>query len=106
MRRQVLHLQGGMSVETSRDWTSRWFVAYKKGVSMFFRDVKSLKRFLALPVKTASRESLDSWLESLSGMDKDNEAPAPEPIPHNLVEGSFDPGAHEEDPALSTKMVI
>ena len=103
-KRQTLHLQGGMSIETSRDWNGRWWVAHRKGCSMFFRDVKSLRRFLALPLKTDSRASLDSWLESLSGMDRDEEAPAP--TPHNLVEGSFDPGAHEEDPALSTKMVI
>ena len=93
-----------MSVETSLDLTGRFFIAYRKGTSMFFRDVKALRKFLSLPLKTESRESLESWLDSLKGMDRDGEAPAP--IPHNLVEGSFDPGAHEEDPALSTKMVV
>ena len=104
MKRQTLHLGGSMSVETSLDFNGRWFVAYKKGCSMFFRDVKALRGFLGLPLKTDSRASFDSWIESLKGMDKDGEAPAP--IPHNLVEGSFDPGAHEEDPALSTRMVV
>lgn len=104
MKRQRLHLPGHMSVETSLDLSGRFFIAYRKGTSMFFRDPKALRKFLSLPIKTESRESLDSWLDSLKGMDRDNEAPAP--IPHNLVEGSFDPGATEEDPALSTRMVV
>ena len=104
MRRQRLHLGREMTVETARDLTGRFFIAYKKGTSMFFRDPKALRKFLGLPTKTESRESFDSWLSSLKGMDQDNEAPAP--IPHNLVEGSFDPSAHEDDPALSARMVV
>jgi hypothetical protein len=36
----------------------------------------------------------------------DEERRAPEPVGDANVDGSFDPLAHEEDPALSTKMVL
>ena len=104
MKRERLHLQGGMSIETGPDWNGRYFVAYRKGTSMFFRDVKAMRKFLALPLKTASREALDSWLASLQAADEAKQAKREQPQAPDGT--SFDPLAHEEDPALSTKMVI
>lgn len=65
MKRERLHLPGGMTVETSRDWNGRFFIAYSKDASVFLRCEKELRRFLRLPLKTPSREALDSWLVSL-----------------------------------------
>lgn len=104
MKRDRLNLHGGMTVETGRDWDGRYFIAYRKGCSMYFRELKPLRKFLSLPIKTASRDALDSWLASLEAMDAERRAP--EPVGDANVDGSFDPLAHEEDPALSTKMVI
>ncbi len=67
MRRERLHLPGGMSVETGQDWNGRFFIAYGKRASVFLRCEKELRRFLKLPLKTTSREALDSWLVSLQG---------------------------------------
>ena len=58
-----------MSVETGRDWNGRFYVAYSKGASVFVRCPKELRRFLKLSLATASRASLDSWLESLADGD-------------------------------------
>ena len=66
MKRDTLRLPGNMSVETGRDWNGRFYVAYSKGASVFVRCPKELRRFLKLSLATASRASLDSWLESLS----------------------------------------
>ncbi len=69
MKRDTLRLPGNMSVETGRDWNGRFYVAYSKGASVFVRCPKELRRFLKLSLATASRASLDSWLESLSDGD-------------------------------------
>jgi hypothetical protein len=104
MKRESLHLPGGISIETGPDWNGRYYVAYRRGVSMFFRDVDKLRKFLDLYAKAARRESLDSWLASLQAADAAKED---KPQLQQLPEGtSFDPLDHEDDPALSTKMVI
>jgi len=64
MKRERLHLPGGRTIETGRDWNGRFYVCYGQGVSVFVRCPKAVKEFLALP-DGRSRESLDSWLESL-----------------------------------------
>ena len=69
MKRDTLRLPGNMSVETGRDWNGRFYVAYSKGASVFVRCPKELRRFLKLSLATASRASLDSWLESLTDGD-------------------------------------
>lgn len=69
MKRDTLRLPGNMSVEAGRDWNGRFYVAYSKGASVFVRCPKELRRFLKLSLATASRASLDSWLESLANGD-------------------------------------
>jgi len=104
MKRESLHLPGGISIETGPDWNGRYYVAYKRGVSMFFRDPGQLRKFIDVYAKGARRESLDSWLASLQAADQAKQEKHEKP---ELPEGtSFDPIDHEDDPALSTKMVI
>ena len=69
MKRDTLRLPGGMSVETSKDWNGRFFIAYGKQASVFVRCPKELRKFLKLSLGTASRAALDSWLESLQATD-------------------------------------
>ena len=73
---------------------------------MFFTDQKELRRFLQLPIKTPSRDALNSWLASLDEMDK--EKAAPQMVGDANVDGSFDPLAHldESDPNYQTRTVI
>lgn len=108
MKRERLHLPKGMSVETGKDWNGRWFVAYRSGCSMLYREARDLRAFLKLPVKTQSREALDSWLASLEVADNKKGAEAPEVV---LVheESSFDPLHHqldETDPNFQTRTVL
>lgn len=107
MKRETLHLQHGISIETGRDFNGRFFIAYAKGASVFVRDHKELRQFLRLPAKTPSRESLDSWLASLSHWDDQKEGPATPPKEELLATG-FGPECHldESDPNYQTKTVI
>jgi len=107
MRREKLTLSSHQVIETYRDWSGRAFIAYSSGCSMFFRDRKALVRWLKVPKSIPMRSSLDSWLDSLEAMDAERKGVTAEPVGDANVEGSFDPLAHdEEDPALSTKMVL
>lgn len=69
MKRECIHLPGGMTVETGTDWNGRFYIGYSKGASVFVRCQKQLKQFLKLPAKTPSRDSLDGWLASLPAVD-------------------------------------
>jgi hypothetical protein len=95
-----------MSVETGLDWNGRYWIAYSSGASVFIRDVAELRRFLKLPKGIPMRESLESWLASVADMDAKRKGAVETPVGDANVEGSFDPLAHEDDPALSSKMVI
>jgi hypothetical protein len=113
MKRDRLVLSQSQSIETGRDWSGRFYIAYSGGASVFVRDLKELRRFLKIPKSIPMRESLESWLASLADMDvKKKDGPAvsadsePASIAEQSIEGSWDPLAHEEDPALSAKMVI
>lgn len=121
MKREALHLPGGISIETGPDWNGRYYVAYRRGVSMFFRDVNKLRKFVDVYAKAARRESLDSWLASLQAADQEKKASKAEPLiseapieqtspslSQELLATGFGPEvfSDEEDPALSTKMVI
>lgn len=104
MKRHTLSLGQSMTVEAGRDWNGFFFIAYARGSSMFFREEKELKRYLKLPLKTASRDALDLWLAELP---RGKSADAP--VGDANVEGSFDPLAHaldETDPNFQTKTVI
>ena len=104
MKRERLHLSQHQVVETYRDMSGRVFIAYSSGCSMFFRDRKALVRWLKVPKSIPMRASLDSWLDSLEAADA-NKKGAEAPIPHVLVEGSFDPGAHDVD-SENTRMIL
>jgi len=121
MKRESLHLPGDISIETGPDWNGRYYVAYRRGVSMFFRDVNELRKFVDVYAKASRRESLDSWLASLQAADQEKEARKAEPLiseapiehtspslSQELLATGFGPEvfSDEEDPALSTKMVI
>lgn len=118
MKRETLHLPGGMSIETGKDFNGRFFIAYAKNASVFIRDAKELRSFLKLPIKTSSRESLDSWLASLEGFDKGkgaqpltSEAAAEQTSPslsQELLATGFGPECHldESDPNHNTRTII
>jgi hypothetical protein len=120
LKRDTLRLSQHQSVETSRDWNGRYFIAYSGGASVFIRDIAELRRFLKIPKSIPMREALDSWLESLADMDaqrqdskKDGPAVSadrePASIAEQSIEGSWDPLAHtldeDEDPTANTKMI-
>lgn len=69
MKRDTLRLSMHQSVETGRDYNGRYFIAYSSGASIFVRDIADLRCFLKLPKALPMRESLDSWLASLSDQD-------------------------------------
>lgn len=109
MKRETLHLQGGMSVETGKDFNGRFFIAYAKNASMFVRDHKELRSFLKLPVKTQSRESLDSWLSSLAGHDECSGSTAQgKTLSEEHLATGFGPECHldESDPNHQTRTII
>ena len=49
MKREKLNLSQYQSIETGRDASGRFFVAYSNGASVFIRDLKELRRFLKVP---------------------------------------------------------
>jgi len=106
MAKRDAFVAGGLRIETSRDWDGRWFVCWKPNVSIYCRTRKEVLKFASWPVKTPTGDSLRSWLTSLEEMDAERKSAPAEPVGDANVEGSFDPLAHEEDPALSTKMII
>jgi hypothetical protein len=87
MKRDRLSLGATMAVETGFDLSGRWFVCYARNASIYTRSVTDLRRFLKLPIKTASRDALEAWLVSLNEIDADRKG-APEEAP---IEGSWDP---------------
>ena len=103
-KRSYLKLSAYQSVETSKDHNGRYFVAYSSGASVFIRDIRELRRFLKVPRSIAMRETLDAWLAELEEADKEKTTLTV--VGDANVEGSWDPKAHEDDPALSTRMVI
>ena len=108
-KRDRLNLGGGMTIETGPDWRSRYWIGYRKGCSMFFRDVKTLRKWLGLPPGTTSRQAFDSWVASIEAMDAERKGAKAEPVGDANVEGSFDPLAHgqdESDPNHSCKVII
>jgi len=107
MAKRDAFVANGIRIETARDWTSRWFVCWKPNVSIYCRTRKEVLKFAAWPTKTPTGDALRAWLDSLEAMDAERKGVTAEPVGDANVEGSFDPLAHEEeDPALSTKMVL
>ena len=104
MKRSYLKLSAYQSVEASKDWNGLYFIAYSSGASVFIRDIRELRKFLKIPKSIAMRETLDAWLAELEEADKEKTTLTV--VGDANVEGSWDPKAHEDDPALSTRMVI
>jgi hypothetical protein len=106
MKRDRLVLSQRQSIETSKDWNGRYFIAYSDNASIYVRDVKELRRFLKIPRSIPMRASLESWLESLADMDAQKEAPKPAEV--NLQQ-TWDPladGLDQSDPQFQTRSVI
>jgi hypothetical protein len=109
MKRDAIRLSQHQSIETSRDWNGRYFIAYSGGASVFIRDITELRRFLKIPKSIPMRESLESWLASLADMDANKKGPREALVSGVPVEGSWDPQAHgldESDPQHQTRTVI
>jgi hypothetical protein len=120
VKRDLLRLSQHTWIETGRDMSGRFWVAYTNCASTFHRDAASLRKFLKIPKGIPMRESLDSWLISLADMDQERVSKRAEPLTseaptdhtssslsQELLATGFGPECHdEEDPALSTKMVL
>ena len=92
MKREKLHLSTYQSIETGRDASGRFFVAYSSGASVFIRDLKELRRFLKVPKSIQMREKLDAWLAELEeGDTKKTTLEVVEDLPGD----SWDPKAHK-----------
>lgn len=111
MKRETLHLQGDMTVETGKDFNGRFFIAYARGASVFVREHKEVRQFLKLAPKTRSRDALDSWFLSLSLGDQGH-SPVPTGPDLGLSERAkaegFGPECHldESDPNHQTRTVV
>ena len=106
-KREQFHLPGGLPIETGVDWNGRWWVGYRKGSSRGFNCPKELRKWLGLPLKTPSREAFDAWIAKLEEADRVKAKPVSLTQDQELLkETGWGPEQHEEDPALSTKMVL
>ena len=112
MSRERLWLPGRIPIETGYDrYNGRWFIGYSKGASQYFTCSKELRRWLKLPLKTASREAFDAWIASLEEADrvKGNSVSVAQDRAL-LKETGFGPEAFDADepadPVEGTKMVL
>lgn len=111
MKRETLHLPGNMSVITGKDWNGRYFICYAKDASIIARTDKEVRQFLKLPIKTSSRDSLDSWLASLAATDQSKTPQAPslsQELSAKHLQTGFGPECHldESDPNYQTRTVV
>jgi hypothetical protein len=119
MKREKLHLSHYQSIETGLDWNGRYYIAYSSPASLFFRDVKALRKWLKLPKGVASRDSFDSWIASIEAADQERVSKKAQPLtgeplmkgngpnlsPELLATG-WGPEVHEEeDPTTNCKMI-
>jgi len=97
MKREILHLPTGMSVETGKDWNGRYFICYAKNASIISRTTAEVRQFLKMPIKTASRDSLESWLASLAAADQSKTPQVPsqsQGLSAEYSETGFGPECH------------
>ena len=111
MKRDRLAISSFQSVETYIDFGGRVFIAYSSGASVMLRDKKELRKFLGLPLKTPSRESLDSWLVSLDAIDDERQNRKQQKttgLSKEVLQTGFGPECHldESDPNHQTRTVI
>ena len=110
----------GLRIETSVDWTSRWYVVWKPDVSIYCRTRKEVLKFASWPIKTPTGDSLRAWLDQLEAIDQERVSKKAQPLTGGpLMEGKapnlsqellatgFGPECHldESDPNYQTKMV-
>jgi hypothetical protein len=114
MKREKLHLSHYQSIETGLDWNGRYYIAYSSPASLFFRDVKALRKWLKLPKGVPSRDSFDSWIASIEAADQQrafNKAGAIQDtspsLSQEVLATGFGPEVFQddEDPTANTKMV-
>jgi len=114
MKREKLHLSHYQSIETGLDWNGRYYIAYSSPASLFFRDVKALRKWLKLPKGVASRDSFDSWIASLEAADQQrafNKAGAIQDtspsLSQELLATGWGPEVHldESDPNYQTRVI-
>ena len=114
MRRERLNLSQYQSIETGLDASGRFYIAYSSPASLFFRDVKALRKWLKLPKGVASRDSFDSWIASIEAADQQrafNKAGAIQDkspsLSQEVLATGFGPEVFQddEDPAANTKMI-
>jgi hypothetical protein len=110
MKREMLQLSPHQYVETGRDFNGRFWVAYSSGASMFFREVKDLRRFLKLTMKGIPiRASFDNWIASLAAADQQRTVATADGLSAEHQATGFGPECHqldESDPNHNTKTVI
>ena len=107
-KRNRLVLSQSQSIETSKDWNGRYFIAYSGNASIYVRDVKELLRFLRIPKSIPMRAALESWLESLADMDAQRQDSKKEGLSQEAIATGFGPEVHgldESDPQFQTRMV-
>jgi hypothetical protein len=110
----------GLRIETSVDWTSRWYVVWKPDVSVYCRTRKEVLKFASWPTKTPTGDSLRAWLDQMEAIDQERVSKKAQPLTGGpLMEGKapnlsqevlatgFGPECHldESDPNYQTKMV-
>ena len=108
MKRSLLKLSAHQTVESSRDFNGRFYIAYSKGASVFIRDAKALRQFLKVPKSIPMRETLDDWLADLDAADQKRHTPKEEGLSEELLATGFGPEIHaldESDPNFQTRMV-
>ena len=109
MKRSFLKLSQYQTVETSRDFNGRYYIAYSKGASVFLREPRELRRFLKIPKSIPLREVLDGWIAGLEQADSARIQPKEqEGLSAELLATGFGPEAHldESDPNYQTRTVI
>jgi len=110
----------GLRIETSVDWTSRWYVVWKPDVSVYCRTRKEVLKFASWPIKTPTGDSLRAWLDQLEAIDQERVSKKAQPLTGGpLMEGKapnlsqellatgFGPEVFQddEDPTANTKMI-
>jgi len=120
MRRERLNLSQYQSIETGLYASGRFYIVYSSPASLFFRDVKALRKWLKLPKGVASRDSFDSWIASIEAADQERVSKKAQPLTGGpLMEGKapnlsqevlatgFGPEVFQddEDPTTNCKMV-
>jgi hypothetical protein len=88
-RREVFSPSRGIRIETSKDWSGRYYICWQPGASIFVRTRKEVIKFFGWPIKTPTGDALRVWLTDMEAADAEREA-AKAPVVVNET-GSGDP---------------